>query len=1317
MGRRERPVDPSAGPVQRFAYELRKLREEAGGLTYRAMAQRARYSVTALSQAAAGEQLPSLPVALAYVEVCGGDRAEWEARWREAAAEAAEAAVVERAEDDAAAEPPYRGLARFEPGDHERFFGRDGLVADVVELARSNRFTAVFGPSGSGKSSLLRAGLIPVLRDPALRDPGNGGGAPSAAPAPAVIRVLTPGEHPARTHRAALTPKAGDGDTWLIVDQFEEVFTLCQGPAERREFIDALLAARQPESRLRVVVAVRADFFGRCAGHRGLTAALRGATLLVGPMGPAELREAIVKPAAAAGLIVERSLTARIVAEVADEPGGLPLMSHALLETWRRRRGRTLTEEAYESVGGVHGAIAATAERVHGELSAHQAELARRILLRLITPGEGAQDTRRPADRAELETGSADATGGTPSDTPGDAPGDSPVVTSDDTSLVLERLVRARLVTVDDGVVDLAHEALITAWPRLRGWIEEDRGRLRVHRKLTEAARSWQELHRDPGALYRGARLAEAEEAFGSDRERAALTPLERAFLTASSGGRRRSRRRVRAVAGTLSLLLVLAVLAGTVAWQQNRESDQRRAEATSRRVASIAETMRYADPVTALRLSAAAWRISHTDEARAALLGAVTQQEQDSFTVPGTGADGIAGGGAYFSADGRTMVRVTAGRVQRWDVAGHRRTGALRLADEERVVDLSRDGRRLLVAAGGRLTSRDLDTGKPVGPRLAPDPGDTLDTLSAEYAPSGRMVLLADDRSVRLWDVRRGRLVFQREGEDIYQPVVSPDDRLVTLCAGTSLELWDIAARRRVRPPRAAALSRAACSAAPTPDGGRAWEFDPRGRGLAVGRKELAVWDLGSGKTVPVPYDADTLDDVRFSRDGRFVSTVGDRKVTLWRISADSADSADSAEAVYSHELASEFAVGHWLDLDRGVIRYQEGIGDGTGAVRTLFVGGATASPRRREPTQKAAFSPDGRLVVTARLHGDQMWFEALPTDGGRATPLPPVDCGTADRPLRKSEQCWAHLAFSGDGRTLAYGVGATKVHDDPEVQHREGAGARPERIAVWDLRENRKRAELVLATGVDDAESADAIALSPDGSSLFALRQRPGAALERWDARRRTEAPRHTEQATGRTGTWSVPPAGAMAVRPDGQRLATTHGIGFTLPSGRQSSDATGQLNAQALAYSPDGERLALGSHSGRVTVYDGDGRRPLGLLSGTESSHVRKGESVAALAYAHDGATLAVAGTKGTVRLWDAASGRPLGTTLSTAADPVLAIAFSPDDRTLLVAGARTPLRAYPVDPARATAAVCERAGGGLSRADWSTYIPEVPYRDIC
>ncbi|WP_275562433.1 hypothetical protein [Streptomyces sp. 5-6(2022)] len=482
--------------MQRFALGLRKLRQDAGPVTYRELAQRTPYTVSTLSRAASGEQLPSLEVALAYVEGCGGNREEWERRWRRAAEEAAADAA-----DHGDAESPYQGLARFEPRDHERFFGRDQMVADLLVLVRQHRLSAVVGASGSGKSSLLRAGLIPALQQAASQDLR-----------PAAIRIFTPGAHPARTHAALVTPKDSESDTVVVVDQFEEVFTLCADPEERAAFTDLLLAAREPGSRLRVIIAVRADFLGRCAEHRGLTDALRSATLLVGSMSPAELREAIVKPAAAAGLIVERALTARLIEEVTDEPGGLPLLSHVLLETWRRRRGRALTKAAYEAAGGLHGAIARTAEHTYADLTAERREFARRVLLRLITPGEGAQDTRRPVARSELDT----------------------TVPAEDLAVVLERLARARLITLDEDTVDLAHEALIQGWPRLRAWVEEDRERLRVHRRLAEAAQAWEELERDSGALYRGTRLATLREWASRDGSREELNALERAFVDAS---------------------------------------------------------------------------------------------------------------------------------------------------------------------------------------------------------------------------------------------------------------------------------------------------------------------------------------------------------------------------------------------------------------------------------------------------------------------------------------------------------------------------------------------------------------------------------------------------------------------------------------------------------------------------------------------------------------------------------------------------------------------------------------------------------------
>ncbi|MEU3848299.1 hypothetical protein [Streptomyces sp. NPDC029554] len=540
MGRREKELDPAQGPVQRLAHELRLLREEAGGPSYRELAGAAGYSAPTLSEAAAGRRLPSLPVTLAYVRACGGDESAWERRWHEAAADSARATAPP---DDARA--PYRGLARYGVGDRELFFGREPELERLLRLAAEHRFAALVGASGSGKSSLLRAGLVPALRD---------GGV--AGVRPAAVRICTPGPDPARERRDVLAA-VGDapGDTVVLVDQFEEVFTLCRDPGRRREFIAMLLAAREPDSRLRVLIAVRADFFGHCADHRELAAALDDAHVLVPGMSVERLREAIVRPAAAAGLVVERAVTDRILDEVADEPGGLPLMSHTLLELWRRSSGKRLTLTAYEAVGGVRGAVAHTAEEVFGRFRTAEADAARALLLRLISPGEGGPDTRRPVPLSELR-----ATG---------AAGE-----------VLERLVTARLLTLDGDRAELAHEALITAWPRLRLWVEEERDRLRLHRRLTEAARVWESLDRDPGALYRGVLLRAVREEFctadGSPVN--GLTASESAFVAASLAEDERvvreaarSERRVRLLT-LLVVVVVASALTAWVVWFVNRE-------------------------------------------------------------------------------------------------------------------------------------------------------------------------------------------------------------------------------------------------------------------------------------------------------------------------------------------------------------------------------------------------------------------------------------------------------------------------------------------------------------------------------------------------------------------------------------------------------------------------------------------------------------------------------------------------------------------------------------------------------------------------
>ncbi|MEV0171399.1 hypothetical protein AB0I00_09780 [Streptomyces sp. NPDC050803] len=900
MGRREKPLDPQDGAVQRFAYELRKLRDEAGGPTYRAMAARAGYSAPTLAAAAGGERLPSLAVLTAYVTVCGGDPQEWERRWREAIADARAPAEP----DDGSG--PYPGLARFDTADGDHFHGRDDLTGELLRLTARTRFAAVVGASGSGKSSLLRAGLVPALR-----------GAEDQRPA--VIRLLTPGPQPARSHEELFTPHDGAGDTLLVVDQFEEVFTLCTDTRERDRFLGRLLTATDPASRLRVVVAVRADFYGRCAEHGPLAEALRDAALLVGPMSPRGLREAVVRPAAARRVVVERALTARIVADVSGEPGGLPLMAHALREVWRRRTGKTLTLAAYEAVGGVHGAVAHTAEAAYARCTPAEAAAARALLLRLVQPGDGTEDTRRPVARAELDA-------------------------DDTTAEVLERLVRARLLTVDGDTVELAHEALIGAWPRLRGWVEENRERLRLHRRLTEAAHSWAELGRDAGALYRGIRLTEARENFGDGAE---LSRLERDFLAASvtayEHARRattRAARRLRALTAALAVLLCLAVVAGVAAWRQSEVSSRQRDEAEARRAAALVDSVRATEPRTAMRLALAAWRTADLPETRAALRTAAAQSEQDAFVQPEE--DGRASDTpVWLSRDGRILTTVMRGKAVQWDVPGHRRLRSVRLAGvPDSAVDVSADGRTVAYRTpGGRdgLVVAGLTDGSTH--RLATGPWTDTDIA---LGPGGNTLLLrrldhrsADGRAtLEVWDVRGERrlLRYDRGDGDGALPVFSGDGRHLAWCAqdGERLRVLDAVEGRPVTGDIPAATERVLCEGELT--------FTPDGRAVAAATSEgIVTWDFRAGRERPRLPITGGAHAVEFS--GVHALAWGPGSFTLWRTDLPAPADDGPREPLLTYPVTAQTITDIRLDPGRGVLRYREG--GRTGVVRTLSLHG----------------------------------------------------------------------------------------------------------------------------------------------------------------------------------------------------------------------------------------------------------------------------------------------------------------------------------------------------------------------------------------
>ncbi|MGE5073523.1 MAG: helix-turn-helix domain-containing protein, partial [Anaerolineae bacterium] len=649
-----------------FGDLLRFLRRRAG-ITQMELAIAVGYSDAQISRLEQNLRLPDIPTIQARFA---------EALYLEDEPAAVErlvelAANVRREDAPALGVCPYKGLSYFDEGDAELFVGREQLARSlmnrILALSRergAERFLAIVGASGSGKSSLVRAGIIPALRwsketagwqiltlTPTARPLESLAGQLCAGGSLAEMGALIDdmAREPRSLHLFAKRDlkRQQSSHMLVVVDQFEELFALCRSEAERAAFIDNLLtAASEADGPVIAVLTLRADFYAHCAAYPELRAALAASQEYIGAMSREELRRVVEEPARRGRWDIEPGLVDLLLRGVGEGPGALPLLSHALLETWQRRRGHLLTLTGYTSSGGVRGAIAESAEAVFVDhFSREQQAIARRIFLRLTELGdeESTADTRRRAPFAELSRNREEA---------------------ESVQGVLGQLAEARLVIVNDQGAEVAHEALIREWPRLRAWLEEDREVLRLHRQLSDAAQDWERLGREQGALYRGARLAQAREWAAANS--AEMNALERDFLEASvnaaeqevqererqrrseleaaqslarteqqraeeqsrSAARLRLRNRVISAVGTVALILAIAAASFGVQARNNlQEARTSFARAESLRLAAEANVVlaRAGDPQLAALLSIRALKSDTSPQADAALTAALT--------------------------------------------------------------------------------------------------------------------------------------------------------------------------------------------------------------------------------------------------------------------------------------------------------------------------------------------------------------------------------------------------------------------------------------------------------------------------------------------------------------------------------------------------------------------------------------------------------------------------------------------------------------------------------------------------------------------
>ncbi len=1164
------------------------------------------------------------------------------------------------------ADCPWLGLRSYDVDDADQFFGREPDVAACLDLLARTSMTAIVGPSGSGKSSIMRAGVLAALRRRGHR-----------------LVVVTPGHQPMRS-LTALAEDA-DADTVLAVDQAEEVFTLCEDPEDRRAFWDRLTreADRRP-----VVLSLRADRLGDVTEHPLLRLRVERGLHLVGSLDEEGLRQIVQGPARQAGLHVEPGLVDLLLREVGEDPGALPLLSHALVETWQRREGATLTVDGYLASGGIRGAVARSAERLYAGVGSEHRHLLRDVVLRLISPGPAGEPVRTRVPRRQLAPDPAHEE-------------------------LVEKLVAARLVTSDEGVLEITHEALARAWPRLRGWLDDDLEGQRILHHLSASAEAWDSLGRPHSELYRGVRLARATE--WQAQTVSTLTPVERDFLDESRAAAERAEqdsartartqarliRRLRIVLAGAVCLLVLALASGGVAILQSERATSNAAAATASERRALAGQAGAAALVNedigmSTRLALAGAEIDESLDTRTSLLGALARWPRLYASTPLE--DGPLPMYLEASPDGRYLAMLDESYVvslfdgQTGALVARRSVGPAAVKSgyrHGRLVAFSPDGRYLAVS-GTPDRSRPVQLlsvpGLEVGPRLGGlpsrnwealdidfsdvsghlavavmriegiggaspasrflvwDPGEPDEPVATVRQPGEDGIAVALDAAattlytsypLRRHDLRTGRTsrVFDEDDHYVWRMHVLNDGRQLLALDSYAPTLFSLRTGEVIKRYSAGTFN-------------NSLRLAPDERSFAVvdfGLRDVAIWSLDRRSAPPVTLSLDrgTPATVTFSSDGDHLIAAGqgERVLRQWDLTGD--------RQFLRRLPTSTRAAGGFGVLAAGgrysvVLESGWGLSDyRTGRTRWVDDFGGYGHTY-------GAFHPTRPLFATAR---------------GRRITVFDIRTGrpTGTNAVLPAGELIAELDWTDDGSRLAVAMlsGLTSLHDGDSLEQ--------------------------VGPAVDVGSPLSWVVARPDGRSAVVLTGsvEPSNA---WIVPGETWAVVDFEEGrVVRQGPLGMKFPTWLAVSPDGRTAVVT---------GSDDADATGNAGTVGTMQLID---VTTGDQIGPLRTWQG-GARPQ-------------------VSFSPDGSQLLTTSPGGLAVLWDVASPTPVAR-MQVPGTAVITGAFEPDGEAVrLLDWSSGDVVVWELDFDHAVDFACQVAGRSFTRDEWREHFGDEEYRQTC